>query len=568
MPATAWAIHPSPVLPSGSKGKMRTPRLIVTDAAGERAVSMLGERFRIGRRNTNDLVVSGIDVSREHAEIRREGEDFFLKDLGSRFGTHLNGEQVEERRLSHRDRIRLGPSDHVQIVFLLDEMMSDTHATGTSSMTLAGTDFRAVAILLKGLRALGSGKVLDEVLRLVLESTLELTGAERAAILLAGGSSRLDFRLGIARNGSLLSGDEFRGSRKVPERAFAGGAVVDEPNLEEIPDGRHGETIQIGIRSAIAVPLRLVPLESLAEGTSEQARIIGVIYLDRRGRGALLTPSAREALEALAAEAGVAIENARLYREVIERQRTQQELEFARRVQEALMPERLSEYPFCETAGTNIPSRSIGGDFFDCFQLPDGSVGFVLGDVAGKGPAAALLAASAQGMLVVNATHTVSPAEAMTRLNRAFCRRVPVGRFVTLFYGVLHPDGRLVFCNAGHNFPYVQPVEGEALELQTGGLPIGIMEDGEYEEEVIRLEPGQKLIVFSDGITEAETKDGELYGEDRLKECLQSLGSASAEDSMERILEEVTDFVDGHEASDDITLFVLRYFGAKGNGPS
>lgn len=546
---------------------MRTPRLIVNDAAGERAVSMLGERFKIGRRNTNDLVVSGIDVSREHAEILREGNDFLLKDLGSRFGTHVNGEQIVERRLSHRDRIRLGPSDHVQIVFLLDELMSDTQATGTSSMTLAGTDFRAMAILLKGLRALGSGKVLDEVLRLVLESTVELTGAERAAILLAGAKSRLEFRLGIARNGVSLSGEEFRGSRKVPERAFAGGVVVDEPNLEEIPDGRHGETIQIGIRSAIAVPLRLVPLESLAIGTEEKARIIGVIYLDRRGRGALLTSSAREALEALAAEAGVAIENARLYREVVERQRTQQELEFARRVQEALMPERLSHYFFCETAGTNIPSRSIGGDFFDCFQLPDGSVGFVLGDVAGKGPAAALLAASAQGMLVVNAMNTVSPAEAMTRLNRAFCRRVPIGRFVTLFYGVLHPDGRLVFCNAGHNFPYLQPTGGDPRELETGGLPIGIVEDGAYEEETLHLRAGDKLIVFSDGITEAETKDGDQFGEDRLRECLQSLREASAEESMERILEDVTDFVAGHEASDDITLFVLRYFGASGEGP-
>ena len=545
---------------------MRNPRLIVTDAAGERSVSMLGDRFRVGRRNTNDLVVSGIDVSREHAEILRDGNDFVIKDLGSRFGTHVNGEQIVERRLSHRDRIRLGPSDHVQLVFLLDELMADTQGTGTSSMTLAGTDFRAMAILLKGLRALGSGKVLDEVLRLVLESTLELTGAERAAIQLAGDRGRLEFRLGIARNGTLLSGDEFRGSRKVPERAYAAGIVVDEPNLEEIPDGKHGETIQIGIRSAIAVPLRLVPLEVLAGGSAEQARIIGVIYLDRRGRGALLTDSAREALEALAAEAGVAIENARLYREVLERQRTQQELEFARRVQEALMPERLSRYAFCETAGMNIPSRSIGGDFFDCFLLPDNSVGFVLGDVAGKGPAAALLAASAQGMLVVNATHTISPAEAISRLNQAFCRRVPVGRFVTLFYGVIYPDGRLVFCNAGHNFPYLLPKEGEPRELQTGGLPIGIVEHGTYEEETVHLQPEEKLIVFSDGITEAETREGEQYGEDRLKVRLRTLPLASAEKCLEEILEEVQDFVDGHEASDDITLFVLRYLGENAEG--
>ncbi len=540
---------------------MSNARLLVTDANGERAVPLVGEHFKIGRRNTNDLVVSGIDVSREHAEIVQRNGDYILRDLGSHFGTWVNGEEIQERRLSHQDRIRLGPSDHVQIVFLLEDALTDVQTSGTSTMTLAGSDFRAVSILLRGLRALGSGKVLDEVLRLVLDSCIELSGAERAAILLANEEGKLEFRLGAGQGGRVLSREDFRGSRSIPERAYATGEVVDVPDLVEGGGNKHQMTVELGIRSAIAVPLRLLPLHVVADADIGRARITGVVYLDRRGRGALLRNATREALEVLAGEAAVAIENARLYREVLERQQLQKDLEFAQRVQQDLLPERMSRFPFCETASCNVASRQIGGDFFDCFRLPNGSVGFVLGDVAGKGPPAALLAAVAQGMLGAFADQTASPAETMSRLNRAFYRRSRPGRFITLFYGVLQPEGRLVFCNAGHNYPYLLSPGVPPRQLEKGGLPIGVVEGEAYEEDAVQLAPGDTVVVYSDGITEAESRGGELFGEERLLECLARSEGVSAELRMQAVLRCVSEFVAGHEASDDLTLFVVRHLG-------
>lgn len=534
------------------------PILRVTDAKGDRAVPLQGERFRVGRRNTNQLVVDGVDISREHAEILEKNGDFFVRDLGSKYGTWVNGEKIEERRLAHRDRIRLGPSDHVQIVFLLEDTLGDVSPPGTSTMTLTGGDFRAVSVLLRALRGLGSGRVLDEMLRFVLDSCLELSGAERAAILLPGEDDKLEFRLGVGRGGGTFTRDAFQGSSSVPAKAYSSGEFVDAPDLVEGAGAAHDRTLQLGIRSAVAVPLRLSRIDVEADAAMGRPRVIGVVYMDRSGRGAFLRPTAREALEVLAGEAAVAIENARLYRDSVERARLDQELAFAARVQQALLPERTLRYPFAETAGCNVPSRQIGGDFFDCFLLPDGNLAFLLGDVSGKGPSAALLAASSHGMAGIFAELSTSPAEAVTRLNRAFCRRAPTGRFLTLFYGVLRPDGTLTYCNAGHNHPLWLAAGKKPMGLETGGLPIGVLESEAYEEGTIRLGKADSVVVYSDGITDAESEDRELFGDERLLASLQSSGGASAEAILDSVLASVRGFVGLREPSDDVTLLVVR----------
>lgn len=543
---------------------MTEARLVLTDSQGRRTIQLTGDLFTIGRRNTNDLQLNGMDISRNHAEIISKGEGYALRDLGSRFGTFVNGEAVsEERPLVNRDRVRLGPSDHIQIVFLLGEEATEGQSGITSTTSVTGGDFRSVAALLKGLRALGSGKVLDEVLHMVLDAALELSGADRAFIMLANTEGKLEFKLGSTRGGVMLPGEEFRASQQIPERTYETGETQELADLLEQPElaKKHEGTLQFGIRGAICVPLKLMYFAEEAAHAGTDSMIVGVLYLDRKGRGSLLSTTSRQALETLATEATVAIENARLYRDSMEKARLEQELDFAAKMQQALAPPRQRTYDAYETAGSTLPCRAIGGDFLDYFVMSGGGLGLVLGDVVGKGPPAAILAASVHGMFEAQAEASGSPSTIIQRVNSALIKRNLDGRFVTCFFAILYPDGKLTFCNAGHNFPILLKESGELQELETGGIPLGIFAETDFEEETIQLGATDKLVIYSDGITEARNDAADEYGEERLREVIRSTPDMAAEPLLDRIHEAVTEFTDGYPQADDITVLIMRYFG-------
>ncbi len=394
---------------------------------------------------------TGTDVSRDHADITSEPRGYVLRDKGSRFGTFVNGQQVTEHVLKHRDVIRLGQSSECELAFIAAGFDSNTRPVPTSG------DFRQIATLLEGLRALGSGRVLDDVLTMVIDSAIEVTGAERGFIMLAGADSTLDFKMGRGRGRVTLPGRTFETWRKIPDEVFATG----EPRILDFADATlaqaHTATMMIGIRHVLCVPLVLVRYVEQAEADSGEKRI-GVLYLDSREGGVLKSPATRGALEALAGEAAVAIENARLYREATEKARLEQELRIAAEIQQALMPPGEHEGVFFDVAGATVPCRAIGGDFFDYLELEGGSVGVALGDVSGKGAPAALLTAAVQGMFTVEADIAAGPAGTIAKINRGLKQRNIESKFVTMFFGVLSADGSLVYCNGGHNAPVlVQP---------------------------------------------------------------------------------------------------------------
>src|SRR4029078_4710445 len=184
--------------------------------------------------------------------------------------------------------------------------------------------------------------------------------------------------------------------------------------------------------------------------------------LDSREKGTLMSSSTRAALETLATEAAVAIENARLYRETMEKARMEQEMKIAAEIQQALLPKMARTGSFFAAAAASIPCRSIGGDFYDYVDLRCGALGFARGDVAGKGPPAALLSAMMQGIFAAQAATSDSPSQTISRVNMALYRRGIESRFVTLMYGVIAPDGRLTYCNAGHNPPLILSRSGSA----------------------------------------------------------------------------------------------------------
>jgi serine phosphatase RsbU (regulator of sigma subunit)/pSer/pThr/pTyr-binding forkhead associated (FHA) protein len=533
---------------------MPDARLEVTDALGRRIVPIAKGQFEIGRRETNDLRLAGSEVSRDHAEIALQDNHFVVRDRNSRYGTYVNGEQVAERTLAHGDRIRLGRTGGAEMVFLL----ADSPPPVERATTTAIGDLRQIAVLLEGLRALGSGRVLDDVLSLVLDSGIEVSGAERGFIMLAAPTGELEFKMARGKGRTTLPGSSFATSRKIPEEVFRTG----EPRIvADLLDGElanmHTGTVALGIRHVLCVPLRLVRYLDRAEAVGEERRI-GVLYLDNREKGTLLSNSTRAALETLATEAAVAIENARLYRETMEKARMEQEMRIAAEIQQALLPKAGRSGVFFKAAAASLPCRSIGGDFYDYVDLSNGSLGFALGDVAGKGPPAALLSAMMQGIFAAQAASSDPPSLTVGRVNLALYRRGIESRFVTLMYGALYPDGRLTYCNAGHNPPLVVgPTDFRRLER--GGPIVGLFEGATYEEETVTLTVGDWLIVYSDGVSEALSAEGEEYGESRILTCVRKNLEMEPQALLESLFADVRDFARGAAQSDDITAMVLRF---------
>ena len=253
----------------------------------------------------------------------------------------------------------------------------------------------------------------------------------------------------------------------------------------------------------------------------------------------------------------LAAETSRLYRAARASAVLDHEIQVAAEIQRALLPAAVYKAGRFEVATASSPCRAIGGDFLDCFDLPDGRFGFVLGDVAGKGPPAALLAARLQGMFAAYSTVICGTSEMVARINRELARRSVDARFATLFYGVLSPDGRLTYCNAGHNAPLVVGESG-VRRLETGGVPTGLFPDATFNEEAVLLDPRDVVIVFSDGVVEALDRDGVEFGEDRSLSAVKSNQCTSAADLLNEIMSSVREFASGAEQVDDITALVLR----------
>src|SRR5213593_3579270 len=331
------------------------PRLVVTDALGRRIVNIDKPLFTIGRRSETDLRLPGADISRVHAEISLENATCIIRDKQSRFGTFVNGERMSEKVLAHGDQIRFGQAGDTEIVFFVDDEAPSVEKSAIS----AATELRQMAALLEGLRALGSGRVLDDVLALVLDSAIDVTGAERGFIMLANRDRELVFNLARARGKVTLSGKTFETSRKIPEQVFATG---QQTIVEDLLDGDlaqlHTGTVALGIRQVLCTPLRLVRYVERAEQKVAE-EIIGVLYLDSRERGALRSASSVAALDTLSAEAALAIENARLYREALDKAKFEQELKVAAAIQQSLLPVANREGQCFSTSAATFTITSI-----------------------------------------------------------------------------------------------------------------------------------------------------------------------------------------------------------------
>jgi serine phosphatase RsbU (regulator of sigma subunit) len=380
--------------------------------------------------------------------------------------------------------------------------------------------------------------------------------------MLADPAGKLELKVARGRGGQALQDKVFETSQIIPREVFATGRgqVVNDLMIGSLA-GKHDGTIAAGIRCVLCVPLRVVPM---GQGGSDAAsdRVIGVLYLDSRERAILSSESTVDSVNAFAAQAAIAIESARLYAEEAQKARIERDLRVAADIQRALLADPSCKGPFFDLSAVSIPCRTVGGDFYDYLPLSGGAFGFALGDVAGKGAAAALQAAAVQANFVAIAPVSEDPAAALARINTALLRRAVEARFATMFYGALEPGGVLRFSNAGQEPPIALHAGGRMSTLEAGGAVLGILPGVTYDRGSVQLEKGDLVVVCSDGVTEAQNGEGAEFGRERLVDVLAGCHGLTPETVMDRLISAVRTFVGGAPQADDITALVVRYAGA------
>ena len=304
----------------------------------------------------------------------------------------------------------------------------------------------------------------------------------------------------------------------------------------------------------------------LAVPLVSQGELIGVLNLGPRLSEQDYSSDDRRLLDKLADQAAPALRVAQLVREqkaeAATRQRFEQELEVARLIQQNFLPRELPDLPGWQIAAYYRPAREVGGDFYDVIPLPDGRVGFVVGDVTDKGVPAALVMSATRSVLRASAQRLIEPGVVLERVNEHLCPDMPEKMFVTCLYGVLDPGtGHLRFANAGHDLPYVKTADG-VIELRARGMPLGLMPGMDYEEKEATLEPGDSVLLHSDGVVEAHDPERDMFGFPRLKETMAHV--AGGQELIDRVLGDLEAFTGPDaEQEDDITMVTLQRSGGQ-----
>lgn len=302
-----------------------------------------------------------------------------------------------------------------------------------------------------------------------------------------------------------------------------------------------------------------------------QGELIGLLNLGPRMSEQEYSSDDHRLLANLAAQAAPAVRVAQLVQEqqaeARERDRIEQEMQVAQLIQQQFLPRDLPQLPGWQIAAHYQPARAVGGDFYDIFELPDGEIGIVAGDVTDKGVPAALVMASTRSLLRADAPRLISPAKVLQRLNELLFPSIPARMFVTCIYGVLNPEsGVMRYANAGHNLPYLH-TDGGVVELHATGMPLGLMPEMTYEEKETTLLPGQSLLLYSDGIIEAHDTNGQMFGFPRLKGLMEQ--RLSSHDLIDRLMTELDRFTDSaQEQEDDITLVALQWSASRSAMPT
>ncbi|HUF18430.1 MAG TPA: SpoIIE family protein phosphatase [Thermoanaerobaculia bacterium] len=514
----------------------------------------------LGRAAECTIPIKDRYLSRKHAEIVSSNGGWVLKDCGSANGTFLNGTRVQhDLPLKSGDRIKLGDTE---IVFQSDpsteRMISvpDRELSATISIPLteitnqlsepSGKSLERLRILNALAMELIEDRPLDEVFSFIVDRVMEHLRPSRAAIgvISEGGRSfdSVEVRRQNTSDTSDLSISKTLLAEVVEERKAL--AYVDVSVDEKL--SRAMSIVAQGIHSVLCAPIMI--------GNA----VVGVLYVDYLFTQRTISEEDVRLVAQIGQFAAVKLETTRLREAAFQKQRIDEELRTAYLIQRGLLPESSPLVPGYSFSGMSKPCRAVSGDYYDFVARPDGKVYFVIADVSGKGLTAALLMAGLQAAFRIFTKSDPDPSTLVKQLNGALHENLPQSKFVTLFAGRLDPEaGEIEFANAGHNPPLIVTANSVARLANTDIL-LGMFTNAEYRNQALKLEPGDALVLYTDGVTEASRGDDEEeFGMDRLQEVVGPLYGHEAEELTRCLEESVTEYLGETHCGDDVTMVVV-----------
>jgi len=549
---------------SHDAGSSAFPSLILVQGNDQRTIVLDHSPFTVGRKIDKDLVIPDQRVSRDHALISSEDGAFWVTDQSSKHGTYVNNERVQRCKLERDDRIEFGVRDGAYIIFNPVNATSNTardflHQISGIQISTDTTDLEKLTMFLEAARKLNTTGVLDEILVTLVETTLKLTRAERAFVFLKTEEGTLRLAAGRNSKGEALLDDKTISHSILDEALHSASEYLVTDTSQSLDLAGRQSIVAFDLRTVIAVPLRKPQVQTTREASQavtpgvSGSDIMGALYVDSRFASRDITSVSHDILRAIATEAASLVENARLVQTEEAARRYQQELSIASAMQQGLMVVTIPDVPFARMRGRNLSCKEIGGDFFDAVATED-HLAVVIADVCGKGVSAALLASTLQGIVYSHLVARMPLSEIVTAVNRFFTQKHLGEKYATVVIARISRDGNLEYVNCGHVPPLI--VSGnEVKHIEHGNLPVGLLADATYESASCQLQPGDRLVLVTDGVTEAENARGDFYENERLEQA------AAKSSSFEEIFASLANFCGGTPLNDDCTVVELVYTG-------
>ena len=522
--------------------EQQAPRLVLRDAQGSRTVPLQTLPFTIGRSVERHLTLNNAQVSREHAVINRDDEGLFIQDLASRHGTLVNGVKVERTRLHSGDQIQLGTPSAT--LLFLDGDNSDGTARSLLervSSNASGSDLEKLSLFLQAAQSFSNTRVLKEVLNTMVEYALRVTGAERGFVFLGDSVATLKMESGRTKDGEALH-DDSKISRSIVRDAAESGS-------EFIMGDATGRGWDLGRESIIAHELRSViaiPLRRRASGS-----LLGLLYLDSRLVACNLSGVSKEILHVIATEAATLVENAAMLQAEQAAALMRKEMEIASSIQQRIIARELPQFPYARLAAKTMQCTEVGGDFYDVIPVENGFV-TIVADVSGKGMSAALLASIIQGMMYAQITTGASLVDTILAVNAFLCARVSGEKYVTMAVLRYCDGGDVELVNAGHCAPLMCLQGGGVETISDGDVPVGLIQAATFHSIRFKVPVGARVVLMSDGITEAENAAFEQFGDDELEKHLSVMT-----DPIQQIFAAVNQYCAGAPPHDDRTMLTI-----------
>ena len=548
--------------------------LIIVDPNGQRSrVEIAPLPFNIGRQAGNHFIVRDSRASRVHARIVADGIHYAIEDNGSRHGVFVNGAKINKQPLRSSDRIDFGISDSYHFYFALNEdaerilQPSQTMEESAAQLSVArnvggaGQNLPKLRAVLEVARTLQRSFSLDDVLNSVVDAALAVTGAERGFLLLHE-QSELRIRCARDRNNRPLAHEDLRVPRRVIHRALRNRRELLAMNFDPHAGDDPGSSVaDLELRSVVCVPLVRIAATAVesTQRLTVESETVGVLYLDSRSIAADLSGGNRELLQTLAIEASTVMENARLLQEERLKQKMEEELNVARTIQQNLLPQSLPVTGWFRACGSSVASHQVGGDYFDVLPVSDDCWAVIVADVSGKGVSSALLASLLQGAFLAASDDTAHLEGVLCRINAFLSIRPEAEKYATVFCALLRRNGEGAYINAGHCAPIIVHHGAPLRTLEPTTFPVGLIEGAEFKGQNFKLEPGDKLVAYTDGVSEAQNDAGEFFGTRRLNEAVTANAQVGCDVLHQSIREVVAGFTQGAPQSDDITLLVLEF---------